>query len=115
MSLMGPRYDLLFPCMYYIVYKESSPAYVCTNKFCYVSNLINLYKKVTHHVGSVDQIRNMYQGGDDALLAPQVNRPARMPKKWRFTSFLEKKATIRCNKCGQRGHYCRFCKELIQH
>ena len=39
--------------------------YMYTDKFYYVSNLINLYKKETHHIGSVDQIRNIYQGSNN--------------------------------------------------
>ena len=44
-----------------------------TDKFYYVSNLINLYKKGICSIGSVDQIRNIYQGGNNGLLPPQVN------------------------------------------
>ena len=52
-----------------------------TDKFYYVSNLINLYKKGTRSIGSVDQIRNMYQGGNDGLHPPQVKHLAGRPKK----------------------------------
>ncbi|KAA0038035.1 uncharacterized protein E5676_scaffold237G001590 [Cucumis melo var. makuwa] len=47
-----------------------------TDKFYYVSNLINLYKNETHLIGSVNQIRNMHQGGNDGILPLQVKRPA---------------------------------------
>ncbi|KAA0054157.1 protein FAR1-RELATED SEQUENCE 4-like [Cucumis melo var. makuwa] len=40
------------------------------DKFYYVSNLINLYKKGTRPIGSVNQIRNMHQGGNDGILPP---------------------------------------------
>ncbi|KAA0037179.1 uncharacterized protein E5676_scaffold832G00830 [Cucumis melo var. makuwa] len=84
-----------------------------TDKFYYVSNLINLYKKGTRPIGSVNQIRNMHQGGNDGILTPQVKRPAGRPKKKRFTSFLEKKITVRCSRCGKKGHNCRSCKKPI--
>ena len=45
------------------------------DKFYYVSNLINLYKKGTRPINSVNQIRNMYQDGNDGLLPPQVKHP----------------------------------------
>ena len=63
-----------------------------TDKFYDVSNLINLYKKGTLPIGSVDQIRNMYQGGNDGLLPPKVKRSVGRPKKQRFYFiFREKK------------------------
>ncbi|KAA0061274.1 uncharacterized protein E6C27_scaffold455G001170 [Cucumis melo var. makuwa] len=84
-----------------------------TDKFYYVSNLINLYKKGTRPIGTVNQIRNTHQGGNDGILPPQVKRPAGRPKKKRFTSFLEKKASVPCSRCGKKGHNCRSCKEPI--
>ena len=59
-----------------------------TNKFYYVSNLINLYKKGTRPISSVDQIKKTYQGGNDGLLPPQVRHPAGRPKKKRLLSFF---------------------------
>ncbi|KAA0050201.1 uncharacterized protein E6C27_scaffold355G00330 [Cucumis melo var. makuwa] len=84
-----------------------------TDKFYYVSNLINLYKKGTRPIGTVNQIRNIHQGGNDGILPPQVKRLAGRPKKKKFTSFLEKKATVRCSRCGKKGHNCRSYKEPI--
>ncbi|TYK22587.1 uncharacterized protein E5676_scaffold195G00040 [Cucumis melo var. makuwa] len=84
-----------------------------TDKFYYVSNLINLYKKGTRSIGTVNQIKNTHQGGNDGILPPQVKRPAGRPKKKRFTSFLEKKASVRCSRCGKKGHNCKSCKEPI--
>ena len=52
-----------------------------TDKFYYVSNLINLYKKTTCPIGSVDRIRNTYESGNDGLIPPQVKRLAERPKK----------------------------------
>ncbi|KAA0046139.1 uncharacterized protein E6C27_scaffold157G00790 [Cucumis melo var. makuwa] len=85
-----------------------------TDKFYYVSNLINVYKKGTLPIGSADQIRNTYQGGNDGILPPQVKHPAGRSKKKRFTSFLEKKVTVCCSRCGKKGQDCRSCKEPIQ-
>ncbi|XP_008462941.1 uncharacterized protein LOC103501205 [Cucumis melo] len=73
-----------------------------TDKFYYVSNLINLYKKGMRPIGSANQIRNTHQGRNDRILPLQVKRPAGRPKKKRFTSFLDKKATVHCSKCGKK-------------
>ncbi|KAA0047595.1 uncharacterized protein E6C27_scaffold115G00630 [Cucumis melo var. makuwa] len=110
------QWDLdLIPCSHACIALSTRNLnlHLYTNKFYYVSNLINLYKKGTRPIGTVNQIRNTHQGGNDGILPPQVKRPAGRPKKKRFTSFLEKKASVRCSRCGKKGHNCRFCKEPI--
>ncbi|XP_050941311.1 uncharacterized protein LOC127149569 [Cucumis melo] len=109
------QWDLdLIPCSYACIALSTRNLnlHLYTDKFYYVSNLINLYKKRTCPIGTVNQIRNTHQGGNDGILPPHVKRPAGRPKKKRFTSFLEKKASVRCSRCG-KGHNCRSCKEPI--
>ncbi|KAA0035755.1 uncharacterized protein E6C27_scaffold403G00270 [Cucumis melo var. makuwa] len=110
------QWDLdLIPCSHACIALSTRNLnlHLYTDKFYYVSNLINLYKKGTRPIGTVNQIRNTHQGGNDGILPPQVKRPAGRPKKKRFTSFLEKKASVRCSRCGKKGHNCRSCKEPI--
>ncbi|KAA0066503.1 uncharacterized protein E5676_scaffold572G00320 [Cucumis melo var. makuwa] len=110
------QWDLdLIPCSHACIALSTRNLnlHLYTDKFYYVSNWINLYKKGTRPIGSVNQIRNTHQGGNDGILPPQVKRPAGRLKKKRFTSFLEKKATVRCSRCGKKGHNCRSCKEPI--
>ncbi|XP_008457137.1 uncharacterized protein LOC103496884 [Cucumis melo] len=110
------QWDLdLIPCSHACIALSTRNLnlHLYTDKFDYVSNLINMYKKGTRPIGSVNQIRNTHQGGNDGILPPQVKRPAGRPKKKRFASFLEKKAIVHCNRCGKKGHNCRSCKEPI--
>uniref|UniRef100_A0A9I9ECT7 SWIM-type domain-containing protein n=1 Tax=Cucumis melo TaxID=3656 RepID=A0A9I9ECT7_CUCME len=111
------QWDLdLIPCSHVCIALSTRNLnlHLYTDKFYYVSNLINLYNKGTRFIGSVHQIRNTHQGGNDGILPLQVKRPAGRPKKKRFISFLEKKAIVRCSVCGKKGHNCRSCKEPIQ-
>ena len=64
--------------------------YTYTNKFYYVSNLINLYKNATCPIGSVDQIRKTYQGGNDRLLPCKSDAKLEGLKKEIFVIFGEK-------------------------
>ena len=61
--------------------------YMYTDKFYFVLNLIILYKKATRPIGSVNQIKKTYQGGNDELLLPQVRCPTGRLKKKRFFFF----------------------------
>ncbi|XP_016902695.1 uncharacterized protein LOC107991823 [Cucumis melo] len=110
------QWDLdLIPCSHACIALSTRNLnlHLYTDKLYYVSNLINLYKKGMRPIGTVNQIRNTHQGGNDGILPPQVKRAAGRPKKKRFTSFLEKKASVRCSGCGKKGHNCRSCKEPI--
>ncbi|KAA0042305.1 uncharacterized protein E6C27_scaffold824G001020 [Cucumis melo var. makuwa] len=60
----------IVPLAFVVVDSRNLNLHLYTDKFYYVSNLINLYKKGTRPIGSVNQIRNTHQGGNDGILPP---------------------------------------------